>query len=84
MPDGLFEGEIFTGAKAAEAGLVDGIGHLRTVLRNRFGEKVKLRVFGVERNWLRRRLGLAEAPVLIAERLVEAVETRAAWSRYGL
>ena len=83
-PEGLFEGEIFTGAKAAEAGLVDGVGHLRTVLRGRFGDKLKLRVFGAERSWLRRRLGLAEAPALFAERLVEAIETRTAWSRYGL
>lgn len=83
-PEGLFEGEIYTGAKAAEFGLVDGIGHIRTVLRGRFGEKVKLRVFGAERSWLRRRLGLSEAPALFAERLIEAIEARAAWSRYGL
>lgn len=83
-PEGLFEGEIYTGAKAAEFGLVDGIGHIRSVLRGRFGEKVKLRVFGAERSWLRRRLGLSEAPALFAERLIEAIEARAAWSRYGL
>jgi serine protease SohB len=83
-PEGLFEGEIYTGAKAAEFGLVDGIGHIRNVLRGRFGEKVKLRVFGAERSWLRRRLGLSEAPALFAERLIEAIEARAAWSRYGL
>jgi signal peptide peptidase SppA len=83
-PDGLFEGEIFTGQKGVEIGLVDGIGHLRGVLRARFGDKVKLRVFGADRGWLRRRLGLAGATADLAEGLAAAIETRAHWQRYGL
>src|SRR5579863_4455571 len=40
----LFEGEIFTGRRAVELGLVDGLGDLRAVMRARFGEDVRLRV----------------------------------------
>ena len=54
----LFDGEFWTGAKAVDLGLVDGIGHLRPVLRQRFGDKVQLRVVSAERGWLRRRIGL--------------------------
>ena len=46
-------------AKAVEMGLADGIGDLRGVLRERYGEKVKLRVVTAEQPWLRRRLGLS-------------------------
>src|SRR5262249_2488529 len=36
----LFSGEYWTGRRAVELGLADGIGDLRTVLRERFGDKV--------------------------------------------
>ncbi len=83
--NGVFEGEIFTGQGALEIGLIDGIGHLRTVMRARFGDKVQLRGFGAPRSWLRRRLGLAEARGGDwAEGLLAAAEKRAVWERYGL
>ncbi len=87
----LFTGDIWTGRRAVELGLVDGLGDLRTVLRDRFGDKVKFRVIGQERGWLRRRLGLrgggGSMPDLggsFASGLLAAVEERAWWSRLGL
>lgn len=80
LPEGIFEGEIYTGARGVENGLVDALGHLRPVLRARFGDKVRLPVIGGGGGWLRRRLGLSHLP----ERLIEAMEHRAAWSRFGL
>jgi signal peptide peptidase SppA len=88
--DQLFSGEFWTGTRALELGLVDGLGELRGTLRRRFGEKVRLRLVGGERGWLRRRLRLAvpdamEAwPAEWAPQLLSALETRALWSRYGL
>lgn len=38
--EGLFEGEIWTGAEAAEIGLADGLGDLTTVLQNEFGVEI--------------------------------------------
>ncbi|HKS89559.1 MAG TPA: S49 family peptidase, partial [Stellaceae bacterium] len=40
--DGLFSGEVLTGRMALERGLIDGIGDLRSVMRARFGERVRL------------------------------------------
>ena len=59
--DELFTGEFWTGKRGLELGLVDGIGDLRTILRQRFGEKVRIRPVGVGKSWLRRWLGLAGA-----------------------
>ena len=56
--DTLFSGEFWTGRRALELGLIDGIGDLRSVMRARFGEKVRFRVVGAPTGWLRRRLGL--------------------------
>ncbi len=88
----LFDGEFWTGTTALGLGLIDGLGHLRPVLRAKYGDKVKLRVIGSGRGWLRRRLGMAldrcGAPDVPAASLVEgvlaAVEERALWQRFGL
>ena len=83
----LFSGEFWTGRRAVELGLVDGIGDLRTVMRERFGEQVKFRHVSTERGLLRRRLRLAEsagAPGDWASEAIAAVEERVWWGRYGL
>ena len=36
----MFSGEYWTGTRGLELGLVDAIGDLRTVLRERYGDKV--------------------------------------------
>jgi signal peptide peptidase SppA len=83
--NGVFTGDIFTGRRAVELGLIDGTGDLRSVLRARFGETVKLKVVGESGGWLRRRLGLSRpAPADWAEGLLAAAESRALWARYGL
>ncbi len=81
--DLLFEGDVWTGRGAFDLGLIDGIGDLRSVLRRRFGDKVKMRVVGERRSWWRRRLGLGLGRQWAAEAMA-AVEDRALWARFGL
>ncbi len=50
----LFSGAFWAGRRALELGLIDGIGDLRTIMRGRFGEKVRLRVVQEDRRWFRR------------------------------
>jgi signal peptide peptidase SppA len=89
----LFTGEFWTGARAQELGLIDGLGDLRTVMRGRFGEKVRLRLVHGERRWWRGRIrtGAALPPMIptgladdFAHAVIGAVEERAMWSRFGL
>ncbi len=82
----LFNGDIWTGRRALELGLIDGIGDLRATLRARFGDKVRLRPVGAEGTWLRRRLrlGAAAREGAWARELVAALAERELWSRYGL
>jgi signal peptide peptidase SppA len=46
----LFSGEYWTGPKAIELGLADGIGDLRSTLRARFGDKVMTPLIAAERS----------------------------------
>ena len=87
----LFEGQFWTGQTALRLGLVDAIGHLRPAMREKFGDKVRLRVVGAEKGWLRRRLSLTRGPgggaidgAAIVDGALAAVEERLVWSRYGL
>lgn len=76
--DDLFTGEVWTGAKAKELGLVDGVGNMRTVLTERFPDSEI--VVAEPKRPLLARLGLGGA----TQSLLTAVEHRALWSRYGL
>lgn len=86
----LFDGLFWTGPTARALGLVDRIGDLRADLRSRFGETVRPKLIGGERGWLRLRAGggIAGAglpgPLVSADDVLDAVERRALWSRYGL
>ncbi len=85
----LFSGAFWAGRRALELGLIDGIGDLRTILRGRFGEKLRLRVVQEDRRWFRR-IGfrVESLPDQLAAQLpaaaLAAVEERSLWSRYGL
>jgi serine protease SohB len=83
----LFSGEFWTAANALELGLIDNIGHLRSFLRARYGDKVRTPLISAEKSWLGRRLpglGKVELPSGLADEAISALEERAIWSRYGL
>ena len=50
----MFSGEYWTGRKAVELGLADGIGDLRSTLRERFGDKVVTPLISPPRGWFGR------------------------------
>jgi signal peptide peptidase SppA len=92
--DELFSGEFWTGKRAIQLGLADGIGDLRSEMRRRYGEDVVFRVLSPER----RRFGFLPSGVTaergpallrlgpggIFEDVLAHLEARAIWSRFGL
>ncbi len=76
-PD-LFTGEIFIGQKGVDQGLVDGIGHLTSVMKARFGDKVKFRRFDQKRGLLSR------FGARVMNDAMGSIEDRAAFARFGL
>ncbi len=80
----LFSGEVWSGQRAAEYGLVDGLGDMRSVLRQRFGDKVRLVPVGARRGWIARRFAPAGEERDWAGEIVSALEARAMWARFGL
>lgn len=74
----LFDGSFWTGRRALELGLIDGIAHLVPQMKSEFGDDVRLSVFGQKRSILAR-FGSS-----IAAGAMSGVEERTLWARFGL
>lgn len=89
----LFNGDIWTGERALELGLVDGLGDMRTVMRRKYGADVRFLMIERPGGWFSRRFGGGgvyspdphqTAQGGFASDLLAAVEERALWARFGL
>ena len=86
----LFTGQFWTGIGGKELGLVDELGDLRSTLRARYGDKVKMRLITAQRGFFGRRVPGVNTGLLggalagIGEAGLNVLEERALWSRYGL
>lgn len=88
----LFSGAFWSGPRAMELGLIDGIADVRSKMQQLHGKDVRLQVVEPPKTGLLGRLrrlsptvAAADAGGLaFADDLVSAIETRALWSRFGL
>lgn len=86
----LFTGKFWSGVSGLGLGLVDGLGDLRSTLRARYGDKVKLKLVTAPKGLFGRRTPGAAARIdgeMLAGALqqgLNVIEDRALWSRYGL
>lgn len=83
----LFSGEFWTGRKALDLGLIDGLGEIRTVLRERYGDEVVTPVANKQKGWIAKKLGLdsrIDVSGSLAHGALDAAEERAVWNRIGL
>ena len=78
--DELFSGEFWSGKKAKELGLVDGIGNINQVIREKFGKDVLIKKFEKPKSWISKKLSSSEES---AEKIVSILEERSIWQRYG-
>tara|TARA_B100001250_G_scaffold163103_1_gene140257 strand:- start:454 stop:1263 length:810 start_codon:yes stop_codon:yes gene_type:complete len=76
----LFSGEFWSGKKAKELGLIDGLGNAEQVLREKFGEEIEIKKFEKTKGWLAKKLSSSEDH---ADKLISILEERSIWQRYG-
>ena len=91
--DFLFSGEYWAGDTSVTLGLADAIGDLRTILRARYGDKVRTPVVapptGLLSGLLGRKAGagtsvLREGLTGLPDGLISSLEERAIWAKFGL
>ena len=77
----IFTGEFWSGSKAKELGLIDGLGNADEILKEKFGEDVTIKKFEKPKSWLNKKLsGASEGQI---ENLINILEERSIWQRYG-
>ena len=76
----MFSGEFWSGIKAKELGLIDGIGNADQILREKFGEDVVIKKFEKSKGWLSKKLSSSDQ----IDQLANVLEERSIWQRYGL
>lgn len=91
--DFLFSGEYWAGETSVSLGLADGIGDLRTILRARYGDKVRTPMVapptGLLSNLLGRKSGAGTSALRdglsgLPDGMISSLEERAIWAKFGL
>jgi signal peptide peptidase SppA len=83
----IFSGQFWSGKTAVSLGLADRVGDIRSVLRERYGDKARLKLFSTERSFFGPRKGAGVGDAIgsaFAERLLADLDERALWERYRL
>ncbi|MCG8491063.1 MAG: S49 family peptidase [Sneathiellales bacterium] len=81
----LFSGDVWTGTKAVELGLIDGLSDMRSFMRRKYGEKVQFELLEGRKSWIQRTLGLGAQSVTsqaIGD-MISSVKNEAHWNRFG-
>ena len=75
----LFSGEFWSGRKALELGLVDGIGNANDILKEKFGDDIVIKKFEKNKSWISRKL----SSEVQFEKLINTLEEKSIWQKYG-
>lgn len=90
--ESLFTGEFWSGKKALELGLIDGLTDLYSKMHELYGDEVRFKLVTPSTSWLRRKRGVSMqdsrlefgfSPGGFAADVISAIEARALWSRFG-
>ena len=77
----LFSGEFWSGSKAKDLGLIDGIGNAHEILKEKFGDDVVIKKFEKSKSWLSQKLSSSNNQI---DYLANILDERSIWQRYGL
>ena len=77
----LFSGEFWSGKKAKELGLIDGIGDAIQILKEKYGEDVVIKKFEKPKSWLSNKLSSSNDKL---DQLANIFDERSIWQKYGL
>lgn len=90
----LFTGAFWTGRRALDLGLVDGLGELTEIMQERYGDDVKFCPIEQRQSWFKQKLGIganvktwtqsqATIPTFVEEVFI-AIEERSLRNKFGL
>ena len=78
----IFTGEFWTGAAALKLGLIDEIGNVDQVLKEKFGDKVIIKKFEKQKGFIDKKLSSSmQDPI---EKFTNLLEEKSMWQKFGL
>ena len=78
----IFTGEFWTGSSALKLGLIDGIGNVDQILKEKFGENVIIKNFEKQKGFIAKKLSSSlENPL---NSLTNSLEEKSMWQKFGL
>ena len=77
----MFSGEFWSGSKAKDLGLIDGVGDANQILKEKFGEDVVIKKFEKSKGWLSKKLSSSNDHI---DQLSNILDEKSIWQRYGL
>ena len=77
----LFSGEFWSGRKAKELGLIDDIGDVNKILKDKYGDDIIIKKFEKSKSWLSKKLSSSNDQL---DQIANIMDERSIWQRYGL
>lgn len=78
----IFNGEFWTGKKALELGLIDGIGDMHKIMRDKFGKDINFIKMSKRKSFIQRIFGGLGAKII--DDLASKIQENYYWSRIGM
>ena len=78
----IFTGEFWTGATALKLGLIDGIGNVDQVLKEKFGDKVIIKNFEKQKGFIAKKLSSSTNDPINS--IANILEEKSMWQKFGL
>ncbi len=80
----MFSGQFWAGKEAMKLGLVDGIGDIHTVMKEKLGDKTKFKRIKEDKGFIKSLLGMTGPKQRISEEIIATLESKSLWGRFGL
>ncbi|AFC71308.1 S49 family peptidase [Rickettsia australis] len=74
----LFNGEFWAGQTALDYGLIDGIGDMYSIMKEKFGDNIKFQYLCAKQPWLKKKLGMGSKILTdnLANSLIDVIENK--------
>ncbi|MBT6329733.1 MAG: S49 family peptidase [Kordiimonadaceae bacterium] len=80
----VFSGQVWNSEEATKLGLIDGVGDMRSTMKEKLGDDVKFKYIKEEKSFIKGMLGMRAQNSSIADDVIKTLETRGEWGRFGL
>ncbi len=80
----MFSGQFWAGREALKLGLIDGIGDIHSVMKEKLGDKTKFRRIKEEKGLVKGLLGMGGSRRRLSDDILATLESRSFWARFGL